>query len=135
MLPFRWLSPALSVLLDAGSKSLSIPYSFCDPAFAAGGTREPVIGFRGVTPMCRLTSVTGSFLAHLVAAHLQSEGIDVQLRGALDGPYGLTMGDLARVDVFVPADQLDDAEMVMLATAVDEALAAPSEWGGPGARR
>ena len=88
-----------------------------------------------MTPMCRLTSVTGSFLAHLVAAHLQSEGIDVQLRGALDGPYGLTMGDLARVDVFVPEDQLDDAELVMLATAVDEALAAPSEWAGPGAHR
>jgi hypothetical protein len=84
-----------------------------------------------VTPMCRLTSVTGSCLAHLVAAHLQSEGIDVQLRGAVDGPYGLTMGVLARVDVFVPEDQLGDAELVMLATAVDEALAAPSEWAGP----
>jgi hypothetical protein len=45
------------------------------------------------------------------------------------------MGDLARVDVFVPEDQLDDAELVMLATAVDEALAAPSEWAGPGAHR
>ena len=52
--------------------------------------------------MCRLTSVSGSFSAHLVAARLQSEGIDVQLRGALDGPYGLTVGDMARVDVFVP---------------------------------
>jgi hypothetical protein len=81
--------------------------------------------------MCRLTSVSGSFLAHLVAAHLQSEGIDVQLRGGLGGPYGLTIGDLARVDVFVPEDQLPDAELVMLATAVDEALAAPSEWAGP----
>jgi hypothetical protein len=89
-----------------------------------------------VTPMRRLTSVTGSFLAHLVAAHLQSEGIDVQLRGALDGPYGgLTMGDMARVDVFVPEDQLDDAELVMLATAVDEALAAPSDWAGATSRR
>jgi hypothetical protein len=84
--------------------------------------------------MCRLTSVTGSFSAHLVAAHLYSEGIDAQLRGALDGPYLLTMGDMARVDVFVPEDQLDDARLVMLATAVDEALAAPSDWAGPAAR-
>ena len=82
--------------------------------------------------MCRLTSVSGSFSAHLVAARLQSEGIDVQLRGALDGPYGLTVGEMARVDVFVPEDQLDDAELVMLATEVDSALAAPREWAGPG---
>ena len=81
--------------------------------------------------MCRLTSVSGSFSAHLVAARLQSEGIDVQLRGALHGPYGLTVGEMARVDVFVPEDQFDDAELVMLATEVDSALAAPREWAGP----
>jgi Putative prokaryotic signal transducing protein len=80
--------------------------------------------------MCRLTSVSGSFSAHVVAARLQSEGIDVQLRGALHGPYGLTVGEMARVDVFVPEDQLDDAELVMLATEVDSALAAPREWAG-----
>jgi hypothetical protein len=85
--------------------------------------------------MARLTSVSGSFSAHLVAARLQSEGIDVQLRGALDGPYGFNIGDMARVDVFVPADQLDDAELVMLATEVDSALAAPREWGGHDSRR
>jgi hypothetical protein len=79
-----------------------------------------------MNPMCRLTSVSGSFSAHLVAAHLQSEGLDVQLRGALDGPYGLTVGDMARVDVFVPEDQLEDARLVMLATEVEEALALPS---------
>ena len=84
--------------------------------------------------MCRLTSVSGSFSAHLVAARLQSEGIDVQLRGALDGPYGFNLGEMARVDVFVPADQLDDAQLVMLATEVDAALAAPREWAGPDTR-
>ena len=45
-----------------------------------------------------------------LAARLRSEGIDVQLRGAVDGgPYGLTVGAMARVDVWVPEDQLDDA--------------------------
>lgn len=83
-----------------------------------------------MSPMCRLTSVTGSFSAHLVAAHLYCEGIDAQLRGAVHGPYLLTMGDMARVDVFVPEDQLDDARLVMLATAVDEVLAAPGDWAG-----
>jgi hypothetical protein len=85
--------------------------------------------------MCCLTSVTGSFSAHVVQARLQSEGIDAQLRGALHSPYGLTVGDMARVDVFVPEDQLDDARLVMLAAAVDEALAAPAEWDEPTVRR
>jgi len=85
--------------------------------------------------MCRLTSVTGSFSAHLVAARLHSEGIDAQLRGAFDGPYLLTMGDMARVDVFVPEDQLDDARLVMLATAVDEVFADPSDGAGSGPAR
>ena len=56
-----------------------------------------------------------------MAARLQDEGFDVQLRGAIDGPYGLTVGDMARVDVYVPDDQLDDATLVLLATEVDEA--------------
>jgi putative signal transducing protein len=80
--------------------------------------------------MRRLTWVAGSFSAHVMAARLHSEGIDVQLRGALDGPYGLTVGDMARVDLWVPEDQLDDAQLVMLASEVDGALAAPREWAG-----
>jgi hypothetical protein len=85
--------------------------------------------------MLRLTSVAGPFAAHLLAARLQSEGIDVQLRGAVSGPYVLTVGDIARVDVFVPEDQLDDAKYVMLADEVDAALAAPRDWDGEAAPR
>jgi hypothetical protein len=62
---------------------------------------------------------------------MRSEGIDVQLRGALDGPYGLTVGDMARVDVWVPDDQLEDARLVMLASEVDAVMAAPREWATP----
>jgi hypothetical protein len=47
--------------------------------------------------------------------------------------YGLTVGDMARVDVYVPEDQLDDARYVLLAGEVDAALAAPSEWWDAGA--
>jgi hypothetical protein len=72
--------------------------------------------------MERLTSVAGSFAAHVLAARLYDEGIDAELRGAVDGPYGLTVGDMARVDVFVPEDQMDDAQLVMLATEVDTAV-------------
>jgi hypothetical protein len=88
-----------------------------------------------MVPMRQVTWVSGSFRAHLLAAKLRSEGIDVQLRGAVDGPYGLTVGDMARVDLWVPEDQLDDASLVLLAGEVDAALAAPSEWAHAGERR
>src|SRR3954454_2176129 len=79
--------------------------------------------------MTLLTSVGGSFRAHVLLARLQSEGIDAQLRGAVDGAYGFTVGDMARVDVFVPTEQLDDARYVLLADEVDDSMAAPREWG------
>ena len=70
--------------------------------------------------MRRLTSLQGTFRAHVLAARLADEGFDVELRGALDGPYGLTVGDMARVDLYVPDDQLEDASIVLLANEVDE---------------
>ena len=84
-------------------------------------------------PMTLLTSVAGSFRAHVLLARLETEGIDAQLRGALDGAYGFTMGDLARVDVFVPEEQLDDAKYVLLADEVDATLSPPTEWWDSGA--
>jgi len=80
--------------------------------------------------MQRLTWVSGSFTAHVVRARLHSEGIDAELRGPVDGPYALTVGEMARVDVYVPSDQMDDARLVLLVDEVDAALAAPREWGG-----
>jgi len=70
--------------------------------------------------MTRLTSVYGSFRARVVAARLQDEGFDVELRGSVDNPYALTVGEMARVDLYVPNDQVDDASLVLLATEVDE---------------
>ena len=81
-------------------------------------------------PMRQLTSVSGSFPAYVLAARLQSEGIDVEVRGSGSGFYGLTVGEMARVDLYVPDDQLDDARLVMLASEIDDALAAPREWAG-----
>jgi Putative prokaryotic signal transducing protein len=89
----------------------------------------------GRVRMAPLTWVAGAFRARVLAARLESEGIDAQLRGALDSPYGLTMGDMARVDVYVPEDQLADARYVLLADEVDATLAAPSDWWDAGAER
>jgi len=79
-----------------------------------------------------LTSVSGAFRARVLAARLESEGIDAQLRGALDNTYGFTVGDMARVDVYVPEDQLADARYVLLADEVDATLSAPTEWWDSG---
>ena len=82
--------------------------------------------------MAPLTWVAGAFRAQVLAARLRSEGIDAQLQGALWSTYGLTVGDMARVDVFVPEDQLDDATYVLLADEVDATLTAPTDWWDAG---
>ncbi len=84
-----------------------------------------------MVPMRQVTWVSGSFRAHVLAARLESEGIDVQLRGALDSQYALTVGALARIDVWVPEDQLEDAEYVLLSNEVEDALDAPPSCAGP----
>jgi hypothetical protein len=74
-----------------------------------------------------LTTVHGTFSAHVLAARLHSEGIDVELRGAVDSPYGLTVGDMARVDLYVPEEQMDDARLVLLASEIDDAMDLPAD--------
>lgn len=66
-----------------------------------------------------LTWVGGSFAARVLAARLTSEGIMVQLRGAIDSPYGFTMGDMARVEIWIPEDQLEEASLLLLADEVE----------------
>ena len=87
-----------------------------------------------MAPLVALTSVHGSFTAHVLAARLASEGIDVELRGALGGAYGLTVGDMARVDLYVPEEQIDDARLVLLASEVDAAMEPALDPDGEAAR-
>ena len=71
--------------------------------------------------MSRLTSLQGSFRAHVVAAPGWSTRVSTSSCAvSLGGPYGLTVGDLAHVDVYVPGDQIEEASIVLLATEVDE---------------
>jgi len=75
--------------------------------------------------MVRLTQVHGSFAARVLLARLADEGIDARLRGPVDGPYRFTIGEMARVEVFVPEDQIDDAAYVLLANEVEDATVLP----------
>ena len=75
--------------------------------------------------MVRLTQVHGSFAARVLLARLADEGIDARLRGPVVGPYRFTVGEMARVEVYVPEDQMDDAAFVLLANEVEDATALP----------
>lgn len=84
----------------------------------------------GVVPLTHLTTVHGGFAARVLQARLADEGIESRLRGPVDSPYRFTVGDLARVDVYVPEDQVEDAGYVMLVAAVDDATDLPEPRSG-----
>ena len=69
-------------------------------------------------PMVHLTSAVGSFHAKVLAARLGSEGVLVNLRGAVDGPYPI----FASVEVYVRQDQAAIAREILLADEVDAAF-------------
>jgi hypothetical protein len=75
----------------------------------------------------RLTTVRGSFAARVLEARLASEGIRCELHGTLGGPYPLTVGEGAYVDVYVPAEEIDDARYVMLVDEIDAVFDDPIE--------
>ena len=91
-------------------------------------------GENGDAPMSvLLTSTTNAFEARVIAARLESEGLEPDLRGSLDGPYPFMVGAMAEIGVWVPEDQLEDARLVMLATEIDDAVGAhhppaPPRW-------
>ena len=62
--------------------------------------------------------------ARLLAARLESEGIETRVHGEGVGPYGFTVGQMAVTELWVPPDRLDDAKEVMLAAEVDDTLGA-----------
>ena len=82
--------------------------------------------------MVPVRKVSDQFEARVVAARLGAEGIVTQLRGGgIEGPYPLTVGEGCYVDVYVPADEIDDARYVMLADEVDAVF----DDDGPARRR
>src|SRR4051812_6689051 len=67
--------------------------------------------------MVRLATVRSTFHARVIAARLGSEGIVTDLRGNVDGIY--PMGD---VHVFVPEEDLSDAQELLLVDEVESAF-------------
>jgi hypothetical protein len=70
--------------------------------------------------MVRLATVRSTFHARVIAARLGAEGIVTDLRGNVDGIY--PMGD---VHVFVPEEDLESAQELLLADEVESAFDEP----------
>jgi hypothetical protein len=57
--------------------------------------------------------------ANLLGALLRSEGIPVRMHGETYGPYPVSVGGLAQVEVWVAADRLADARAILEASRSD----------------
>ena len=69
-----------------------------------------------------LARVSDPATAQVLAARLQSEGIEVRMRGEWMGPYRLTVGAMAETELWVPEADIEISRMVMMAAEIDEAL-------------
>jgi hypothetical protein len=72
-------------------------------------------------PMTLLTTVSSRFAADVLAARLDDEGFDVQLRGGI-GTTAFPVRGFADIDVYVPSDQVEEASYVLLVGEIDAAL-------------
>lgn len=59
-----------------------------------------------------LTVVGDPLKANLVAAQLRAQGIAVRVHGESTGPYPVTVGGLAQVEIWVDAGRLSEARQI-----------------------
>jgi hypothetical protein len=62
----------------------------------------------------RLTTVGDVNTARILAARLQSEGIEVRLHGDALGPYPMTVGSFAETQLWVLSDRVEEASRLLL---------------------
>lgn len=60
--------------------------------------------------------------AQVCAAVLEDAGIPARVHGESLGPYPVTIGRLAVTEIWVPADSVDEARLVMLETEIEHTL-------------
>jgi hypothetical protein len=84
---------------------------------------------RSVEPFERVAVVGDAMAARVQAAVLESMGIEPQLRGEGLGPYPMTVGRLAEIEIWVREADAEDAR-----AALDDADAGFDEHHAPAAR-
>jgi hypothetical protein len=70
----------------------------------------------------RIATVGDLVEARVLAARLDSEGIDVRVHSEALGPYPVTVGSLAQAELWVLSDRVDDANRILLDAEVNTAL-------------
>lgn len=83
------------------------------------GAMEPTAHARYV----KFATVGDMAEARVLAARLDSEGIGARLHGEALGPYPMTVGRLAEVEIWVVSDRLEEAGRVLLDAEVNAAMA------------
>jgi len=67
--------------------------------------------------------------AHLAVALLHSAGIPARIRGEALGPYRVTVGEMAVIEIFVPEPDLDDAREILAGSSLEDVAPAPTHTG------
>ena len=75
----------------------------------------------------KLATVGDLIEGRVLAARLQSEGIEARLHSEALGPYPMTVGRLAEVEIWVVSDRIEEAGEVLLDAEVNSALAPADE--------
>lgn len=71
-----------------------------------------------------LAEVSDLFAANLCAARLEAEGIEVRIVCEAAGPYRLNIGPMAVARIWVDAEHLEEARLVLLEAEAEAAVAA-----------
>jgi hypothetical protein len=79
----------------------------------------------------RMATLGDVAAARIVAARLESEGIEVRLHSESLGPYPMTVGRWAETELWVPESRLAEAEALMLEAEIDDVLGAVDEGPAP----
>lgn len=74
----------------------------------------------------RLATVGDVNTARILAARLQSEGIEVRIHGDALGPYPMTVGSFAETQLWVLSDRVEEASRLLLDAEI-KAILPPSE--------
>ncbi len=82
---------------------------------------------KGNGAFVRVATVGDPVVARVLAARLEAEGIEARLHGEAFGPYPMTVGQMAVTQVWVPADRAEEAQLVLLDSEVNIALAGQEE--------
>lgn len=68
-----------------------------------------------------LTSTGDRLAAQILAARLASEGVFSHLRGEAFGPYPLTVGSMAEIEIWVPEPLAEEARLILQDVRLHEA--------------